>query len=432
MLQFFKIIIIILAAGLSSVVTLAAENETRRLPATLTLSYALSLADEPHPSLLISEANIKNAEAEQLEVDAENDVSAYLEARLRYIEPSSVAIDQNNNDRRLGLIINKDIYDFGRLDAKRKSAQARLSGSRNAFLDVRARRRLEIAQRYFDVLLADIVFLRYNEEMAIEFILLDRLRARKELGRSSDLQIAEQAQYYQRARFMRTNAQNEQRRTRALLAEVLNHPGQLPNELAEPNLGTLDRELSDYEVLLKLAFENNFHIKSLQDMASSAQSDVAAARASDNPRVSGHIEAYDYSRDFGSSDEFRAGITLQVPIYDGNRNDSYIARAKAKLYKARAILQQAKSNLRQSVLETWLELGALRIKRDQVAAIQDYRELDLDYRRALYEMEVKADLGKGMALITEAQFLVKQTDFKMALAWIRMDILTGQLKLDSQ
>ena len=408
---------------------LAQPPESKTLPSPLTLEYALSLADESHPDLLLNEAEYMAAQARQKAIESSDDIEARLEAQLLYVEPSRISFDQGNDDHRLGLVVNKELYDFGLQEAKSKSAESLVAGQRYAYQDARAQRRLQILRRYFDVLLADLVFLRYNEEMAAEYILLDRLRARKGLGKASDLEVLEQEQHYQNLRYLRADSLNKQRRTRALLAEVLNRPGQLPNDLAKPDLEMLKRELPEYEELLDKAMANNYRLKTLYARLAAAKEGVEVARATDSPKVSGVVEAYTYTREYGMADKFRAGVKLEVPLYNGEKNDSEIATARAELYRLQAQVQQAESEIRQAVLDTWLELDSLRIKRDHVNAIQQYREMDLDYRRTLYEMEVKADLGKGMAHISEAEFLVRQAEYKMAAAWIKLDILTGQLDM---
>ncbi len=56
---------------------------------------------------------------------------------------------------------------------------------------------------------------------------------------------------------------------------------------------------------------------------------------------------------------------------------------------------------------------------------QNYRDLYLDRSRALYELEVRTDLGDAMARSTEAQWLAAQADYRLLLAWARLDALTG-------
>ena len=49
----------------------------------------------------------------------------------------------------------------------------------------------------------------------------------------------------------------------------------------------------------------------------------------------------------------------------------------------------------------------------------------LDRSRALYEMEVKTDLGDSMARTTEARRRRVETEYRIALAWARLDAVLG-------
>ncbi|MBI1424510.1 MAG: hypothetical protein GC149_13780 [Gammaproteobacteria bacterium] len=407
----------------------AAQEDKDKLPDTLTLEYALSLADEPHPRLQQREAEVRQAQANQEIVDSSNDTQISLEGRLRYVEPPDTYSYLSHNDSNIALVITKDLYDFGSLEARQKAAQAAVSASEYAFLDARSQRRLEIMQRFFDVILADLQFNRYNEEMAVEYVSFDRMQKRKETGEVSDYQVKKQEARYQQVRYLRVAAENEQRRTRALLAEALNHPGELPTELAKPDLSILKRQIPDYDDMLNLAIEHNYELKAMQEKLQAAQQQVAAARASENPTLVGELGAYDYARDLGGYDKYRAGISVKIPLFAGSRVDAQTAKAQASLYSIQAQLADTQNSVRQHLLDTWLELQSLQARRQEMKTLRDYRELNLDRSRALYEMEVTADLGDAMVQITEAEYLSTQADYKMAEAWTRLDILTGQLKL---
>lgn len=403
-----------------------------RLPDPLTLSYALSLADDAHPQLLLIDADIKRAQADLDVTAAEDDWNAYLEARARYVEPSERAPDRSHDDHQLGLVAEKELYDFGHQRAQLNAAQATIQSRRYIYLDARSQRRLLILQHYFDVLLADLLFYRYNEEMAVKFIDWDRSRDRRKLGQRSDLEVLEKESEFQRVRVLRYQSQNQQRQTRARLAETLNRAGQLPSALARPDLSVLQRKLPEVEDLQQQALQSNYRLKALQARLEAAQQTIQAARNAYGPSLTGQIEAYENTRELISRDKFRAGVTLQVPIFSGGRDEAELAKARALLYELQARQQTLESDIRQSVLETWLELDTLRLQREERAVLRDYRELNLDQSRALYEMEVKADLGDAMVRVSEAEYLATQTDFKMALAWMRLDILTGQLQLPPQ
>lgn len=408
---------------------MAASADKTKLPDTLTLEYALSLADQEHPQLMMREADVLQARADQAVVDSSTDTQVTLEGRVRYVEPPSDYAYLSHNDSNIGLTITKPLYDFGLKEARTRAAQAEVAATQSAYLDARAQRRLTIMTRYFNVVLADLQFNRYNEEMAVEYVNFDKLRKRKESGEVSDYQVKKQEASYQHIRYLRYAAENDQRRTRAQLAEALNHPGELPSNLARPDLTVLKRKLPDYDDMLALAMQHNYKLKSLQDKLSAAQQQVVAARASDNPELVGELGAYDYARQLGGYDRYRAGISIKIPLFAGDRTDAQTAKAQARLYGIRAQLEDAQSQIRQALLDTWLQLQSLQARRQEMKVLSDYRDLNLDRSRALYNMEVTADLGDAMVQVTEAEYLSKQVDYQMAEAWTRLDILTGQLKL---
>jgi hypothetical protein len=123
--------------------------------------------------------------------------------------------------------------------------------------------RLEIMQRFFDVLLADLSFARDNEAMAVAYVQLDRAEARGELGQFSALQIAELEAKYQRIRRQRAAAEAAQRITRSLLAGALGHPDRLPRDLLTPTLAPQDAEPPALDQVVARALERNARLRAL-------------------------------------------------------------------------------------------------------------------------------------------------------------------------
>lgn len=108
------------------------------------------------------------------------------------------------------------------------------NGGFNALLPPAAAQRLEIMQRYFDVLLADLSYMRDNEAMAVGYIQYDRAEARRGLGQFSPLAVAELEAAYQLIRRQRAASDAARRVTRSLLAQAVGTPEQLPKTLVEP------------------------------------------------------------------------------------------------------------------------------------------------------------------------------------------------------
>jgi outer membrane protein TolC len=413
----------------SSGISLASEQQQpglSPLPEPLTLDYALSQVNITHPDLQVGEAAVKAARAEQQLVESDTGIRSRIIGRLRWVQPPSYNPDQTHDDHRLGLVVDKKLYDFGRTSSRREAVQQNIESQQILYEDTRQQRRIEIMQRYLDVVLADLQFYQMNEAMAVAFIELDKRRDRNELGQVSDIQVMEQEAEYQRVRKLRFQSQNQQRLTRARLAYVLGRPGQLPDTVSRPgNLPQLLRALPEVGLLQAQAMEKSSLLRALRAQIAAGQAQLAASRAGDNPVLYGNAQANAYSKDRSSYDDWRVSLQLEVPLTTGGRVDADAAKQQAELYRLQAELTAAEEQIKQTVLELWLELDALLIQREQMQAQQNYRELSLDRSRALYELEVKTNLGDSMVKVTDAERQAMLTDFNIALAWEKMDVLTG-------
>ncbi|MFM1892358.1 MAG: hypothetical protein RLZ44_1435, partial [Pseudomonadota bacterium] len=381
--------ILVLAAG-------TAGAEVPPLPDPLTLEQALAMADATHPALELAEAERDSSAAELAAAEALGGTRVLLEGRLAAIQPSYRAIDRSSNDSSARLLFRKRLYDFGYTEASTRAAELRLAGSEHAFVAARQQRRLEIMRRFFDVLLADLQYARDNEAMATAFVAVDKARDRNELGQVSDVALLELDAAYQEARRLRFAAEARQRATRAQLAAALNRPRDLPANLVMPPEPDTNRPLPDFEALVTEVLAGNPRLLALQAEVTAAQQALAAAAAADGPVLSGEAEAAVYNRMTNSTNPLGIALVLEVPLATGGVTDAKVAAARAELREAEARLDQARLDLRQSVLDLWLELDALRLRQEELRTLADYRELYLDRSRALYELEVRTDLGDAM------------------------------------
>lgn len=416
----------------SAISTHATEvTHTSTLPEPLTLEYALSQVNLTHPSLRQVEASIKSAEADRELADARTGFKSRVIARLRYFEPSSVLEDQSHDDHRLGIVVDKTLYDFGRTGSLVDDANSRIESERLRYQETLHLRRIKIMRVYFDVLLADLQFYRYNEEMAVEYINYDKLKNRQELGQVSDLEVVEAESKYRKIRKLRANSQGLQRITRSRLAYAIGHAGDLPATVARPtNLPHLQRQLPEVEILQQKAMEANPVLRALRSEAMAAKSRIEAAEAESMPLLIGSAEANAYSRVRARNDAWRLNLILTVPITTGGSVDAATAKERAGLYRITAELADQEEAIKQQVLELWLKLESLRLQREELMTQSDFRELSLDRSRALYEMEVKTDLGDAMVKVTETEREVMATEFDIILAWEQLDALTGVTPAD--
>ena len=396
------------------------------LPEPLTLEFALSIAGEGHPHVVEREAALARSRAALDAAAARDAFDARIVGRARFIEPKSTASYQEHDDHALRLSVRKLLWDSGRGDAAREAARAMVESERWRLVDARHAQRVEVLRGYFDVLLADLEYARENEAMAIAFIAADRARERNALDQVSDIEALELESAYQRVRKARFAAAARQRAARARLANLLNRPGELSSRLASPALTVLDRAIPDYAALEAEAVRDNPSLKAARARVDAARRRVEEARAGNRPTVSAELETGANTRPSGSSDTLRAGVILEVPFADGGRRDAEVARREADLTAAGAALRGVEMEVRQAVLESWLALDTLAAERASTEAFAVYRDLYLDRSRALYEHEVRADLGDAMVQISESALRSARADFELALVWARVHGLTGR------
>ena len=411
------------AAFLLSIATMLAAEP---LPDPLSLEDALRLAGADHPSIALSRARLARLQAEAKRTAArdEIDIGATLEARV--IDPPSSSDNQSNNDSRATLFARKRLYDFGHTRALEEAAAASVTGGELLAGADLQRHRIAIMQAFFDVLLADLEFTRDNEAMAVAYVQADRSRDRNELGQVSDSTLLQQESIYQEYRMRRTRSQARQRSTRALLAQLLDRPDQLPSNLLLPDLTGNSQPLPEYQQLIELTLSANPKMLALRSELEAARLQVQAQRTGKRPVLTGSLLAAANERNVGSRNPLEAELRLEIPLYDGNRVNAEVARAQADVYRLTAELRQLEYELRQRVLEVWLDIQTLLAQQQQVDTFTQSRELDFDRAQAEYELELKTDFGDALVGQSESALLRAQTEFGLALDWARLTALTGE------
>jgi len=404
----------------------AAEPEP--LPEPLTLERALAEADVDHPDLVAARARLEGARADQRRAASGKGWEAGVEARAAEVGlPSDYYDRASTGDHYARAYLTRTLYDSGATEAAREASAAQARAAENRLLTTRQSRRLTIMRRYFDVLLADLEANRADERMAIVFIEVDRMRDRHELGQASDVELAEKEAEYQQALAERNIARSHKRRTRARLANALNRPGELSSDLRPPPLPELGREVPDLAELRATVRAENPELAALRREVAAARAGIRQARSLNDPSLDLELSTYAWSRTLKSRYDWEAALRLDVPFYQGGEVGAAEDAARARLREARARLRRTEMELEQATLEAWQDLSNLAGSREAANAERDYREKYLSYARALYEMEVQADLGDSMVNLTATQRRQAEAAFSIAMAWARIDALRGRL-----
>ncbi|MCW9046716.1 MAG: TolC family protein [Gammaproteobacteria bacterium] len=400
------------------------------LPDPLSLQQAIELAgDKQHYQLIEAEASIMAAQSVVEQAEASLGFKAQLEIEAAYIEPSRIAVDQSSNDSRVSLRMTKPIYNFGSSAADIQAAQTEQLAIQNYMPYIIGLRQIDIAKQFFEVILSDLKYAWDNESLAVAYIRFESAQDRHSLSQVSDVDLLESENSYIDVLHQRQLSEINQRHSRAVLAELLNRPTELPSNLKFPILDFSDNEVIDYPELLQTIMLNNPQMSLEKKRLEAASQRVSAAAKKFGPRLDAEIEVSEYARLTGSNDDWRAQLNLVIPLYENSSIKKDVSMARAAWLKQRASLLNMEINLRKRVLALWQKNDVLSKRKKQLETSQEFRELSLDKSRALYEMEVKTNLGSSLVAISEIQYKKAKNDFELFLARMQLRLLSGETNL---
>ncbi len=416
---------VLIAIFLASTQSLAAP-----IPDPLSLPAALAYGEDmQHYSLLHAQADVVSAESALHRAASANGLRAQLELEAAYVEPSPIAPDQSNNDSYATLRIIQPVYDFSGGFQREEAAELSHMALQQRMQSLIGQRQVDIARQFFNVILADLRYARDNEDMAIAYVRFDADKDRFALAQISEVEYMASQDRYLQSLHRRNMSESQQRHSRAILAEALNRPGELPSRLARPELVFPQQTMPEFSELFKRLESSSPRLILLRQQLQASQIRLEAESRAFLPRLDAELSVSEYARLSGSSDEWRAQLNMTIPLYENQTMKSQHAAARAEMLSIKASLQQAEAQIRQQALQLWQSIQLLQQRRQHLRERLSLRELELDKNRALYEMEVKTDLGNAMVAISDIHFQQARNDFDLMLAWMQLRLLLGETEL---
>lgn len=410
----------------------AASAELAPLPEPLSLDNALTLSATDTPLLRRAEAGLQSALAGTLSADALDAPTLTARARLRAVEPSYKSLNPDHNDSSASLALRKRLWDGGHSEARQKAAAHGEVASRHRQLHARQQQHLLIRQAFYEVLLADLEFARDSEAMSVAFIGADRARDRAELGMISDVELLDKEAEYQEVLRQRFASESRQRLTRSKLALAMGRPNDLASDLISPEIELPEKKPQEFDAFWQKVLDSNPELLALRADLQARREQLESARQSNGPVLTAELDAAVYNRKTGSTHPLSAGLLLEVPLMDGGRKDAELARARSALYDTEAGLRDAELRLRQEALTLWLRRDTLRADITAFQTQADFRDLYLDRSRALYELEVKTDLGDAMTQTSVVRLNLSAGLFEWDMTQAKMQALVGELLSESK
>lgn len=394
-------------------------------PARLSLEEVLAQADAPHPDLDLVRAQADMAQAETRLAASLDDFQVSVDGALRSGRNDEFG-GNFHPDHQARLWARKSLYDGGLSDASATAAREEATAMGLRVMDARAQRRLTLMARYFDALLADMQYNADTEFMAVAYVDWDNNKERLALGQIPQWRLAELEARYQEALAQRNDTRRKLREKRMQLALAMNQDTPVLADLLDPPLVDNERKLPEFDALLEHALAHNPGLRAQDRLLAAARSRREAARAGYRPSLALEAEAAAWSRPSTTRDDVRAGLSITLPLWQGDRVDAALAREQGRITEAQARREQLGMQLRESLHSLWEEIQYLRDSARRGAQAQAvYRDLDLEKARAEYEMELKTNLGTSMAQTQVAQLRRRAVEYRLALAWARLEALLG-------
>lgn len=403
------------------------STPNKGLPEPLTLEYLLSdtyLIQSPQ--ILLQNARLKQAKSLILTNQISTDWQANIEGRLGWREFAQ----ESQNHNLLALHLGKVLYDSEKTDLLVLSAQQRLDAEETLSEAVDNKQRLAIMQAFFNVLLADFQFRIDDEAMAIEYVGFDKVKDRHAVGQLSDVDLLAADNSYQKALVTRMRSESRQLQSRVQLVNILHQPNARPGEFIFPSLKRfVKRSLEglSLEDLQAQVLQESPKLQAISQQLESQKSVLESALSQGKPTVradawAGQLSSHPEIRE----GNWRAEISVNIPLYDGGTQAAAVATSQADLAMTEAEYQQLSQSLRAEVTELYFQIKLLQAEKKQHQAFGDYADLYLDYSRALYENESATDLGDSMVRLSQANYDLVAWQFKQALLWSQVDYLMGK------
>ena len=293
------------------------------------------------------------------------------------------------------LNFNQNLYTFGRLSGRQRTAEAEIAEAEYAFEQVRQEVLAEVARAFSEQLFRERIFDRRRAFEELLGDLEDTARSRIELGTLDRTELFEVLRRQHQARAQRIEAQSRYRVARAQLARLTgaDHDNLAPTSLAGLEVATpanLDYALNQAEGRSPSLLRARMRLEA-------AEGELDFRKAELWPTLSLELNAS--AGHFGDIDtrDIVGGVNLSVPVYEGGMKRSQMRGARLAVETARRDLAAERELVDINVRSNWDLLQSLvRSLGEFEAAVADMNEVveltgdKLDVGRATFVQHIEA------------------------------------------
>ena len=372
---------------------------------------------------MLSSARMVANEAERLRLDGRYAFSSSLDIDLRTADKVAIPGHEFINDSFMTLTVDKPLTRFGADEGLYSSLDSSARALTAEIEKVRAEVRHHAIQAFFSVILADYAYIAQDEAMTLAFLEFDDARElMDDYGEVPEVEVRRLEARYLDAFAERTRLGHERRANRLQLALALNRSDAYPDRMVEPDLSGYSRDTPDYDEVLARVLEGSAGIRAARLEVDAARQRLDALSLTGRPLLGAQFEAGEYRRRVPlSRDQFRASLYLEIPLIADQVRRGDIVAASSRLLQSEASLHALEHELRIRVLRLVQRLAHLDTELRAADAELLHSELELDRVQLLYEMEVRARIGRANADVAAAVHRQARARYQRALVWDRLD-----------
>lgn len=266
----------------------------------------------------------------------------------------------------------------GKLSLSQQKYAARADAARNYAEAQRLRVENDVEMSFYEALGADIKLQIYDELLGMA---KDQYKTTEELaniGKKTQADLKMASVKLQKARLDRFMAENERKHQRGSLGAVLGFPveaavleGKPDDQVAQP--------LPDWEALLQRTLEKSPQVLAALDKLRSDELTVRREEAEPIPDLV--LEAGAGSNNLEHQVVYRAGLSLQLPLFD--QNQGTIQQAEADLERQKGEVER----LRLSLTREFAQEYSMFLTKYQ--RVLDYQDVILPRNLQAYDMKLK-------------------------------------------
>jgi len=321
------------------------------------------------------------------------------------------------------------LLDLGVRSAKVDASQTLVAAAEDNARGIRSALILQVKQTFYTTMLLERSVRVQNEQIEALNEHLHITQQRVESGSATEFDALSTSVRVSQSENVRIALERSLHDQQINLRKILGLPWGAPALVS----GTFYQPVNDVslDTLLRLARDRRPDLVSATDAVTSAQAQVAVARGDDDPVLRLHA-AYGFTNGYEPNldvlrGNWAAGVSLEVPIYNGSNTRGKIDEAEANVRAARERLNDMIRNAESEVRQAY---EGLQSSRAQIAST------DLQVREAesaVANARVRYESGAGTNLdlldaetnVSKAHLEQLQARYEYMLARVALDAATG-------